>query len=97
MKHDEFRILTDLLRRYETEVPPGVPSTLGLDLAERIVHKINRMINVMPGVVDTQFLQAMESIGYPMLPLQQDLVSVHLYGLRTSKGLIQIPTTAVAA
>lgn len=97
MKHDEFRILTDLLRRYETEVPPGVPSTLGLDLAERIVHKINRMINVMPGVVDTQFLQAMESIGYPMLPLQQDLVSVYLYGLRTSKGLIQIPTTAVAA
>lgn len=97
MKHDEFRILTDLLRRYETEVPPGVPSTLGLDLAERIVHKINRMINIMPGVVDTQFLQAMESIGYPMLPLQQDLVSVHLYGLRTSKGLIQIPTTAVAA
>lgn len=97
MKQDEFRILTDLLRRYETEVPPGVQSTLGVDLVERIVHKINRMINVMPGVVDTQFLQAMESIGYPMLPLQQDLVSVHLYGIRTSKGLIQIPTTAVAA
>lgn len=97
MKQDEFRILTDLLRRYETEVPPGVQSTLGADLVERIVHKINRMINVMPGVVDTQFLQAMESIGYPMLPLQQDLVSVHLYGIRTSKGLIQIPTTAVAA
>lgn len=97
MKQDEFRILTDLLRRYETEVPPGVTSTLGMDLAERIVHKINRMVNVAPGVTDTQFLQAMESIGYPMLPLQQDLVSVHLYGLRTSKGLIQIPTAALAA
>ncbi|QXO10155.1 hypothetical protein pEaSNUABM37_00194 [Erwinia phage pEa_SNUABM_37] len=97
MKQDEFRILTDLLRRYETEVPPGVQTTLGMDLAERIVHKVRNMVNLIPGVPDTQFLHAMEGVGYPLLPLQQDLVSVHLYGINTSKGLIHIPTTAVAA
>lgn len=97
MKPDEFRILTDLLRRYETEVPPGVLTTLGMDLAERIVHKVRGMVSIMPGIPDTQFLQAMEQHGYPLLPLQQDLVSVHLYGINTSKGLIHISTTGVAA
>lgn len=97
MKQEEFRILTDLLRRYETEVPPGVPSTLGLDLAERIVHKVRNLVNIGPGITDMHFLQAMESIGYPMLPLQQDLVSVHLYGIKTSKGILQVPTIGMAA
>lgn len=97
MKQEEFRILTDLLRRYETEVPPGVHSTLGLDLAERIIHKVRNLVNIAPGIADMQFLQSMESIGYPMLPLQQDLVSVHLYGIKTTKGMIQIPTIGVAA
>lgn len=97
MKQDEFRILTDLLRRYETEVPPGVQSTLGMDLVERIVHKTRNLVNLAPGVPDTQFLHEMENIGYPMLPLQQDLVSVHLYGINTSKGIIQIPAIGNAA
>lgn len=97
MKHEEFRILTDLLRRYETEVPPGVTTALGMDLVERIVHKARNLVTVMPGVADVQFLQAMEAIGYPMLPLQQDLVSVHLYGINTTKGYIHIPTTGMAA
>lgn len=97
MKPNEFRILTDLLRRFETEVPPAVRTSLGDELVERIVNKIQRMVNVSPGIADTQFLKAMETIGYSMLPLQQDLVSVHLYGINTTKGMIQIPTMAVAA
>lgn len=97
MEQNEFRILTDLLRRFETEVPAGVQTTLGVDLVDRIVNKAGRMVNTSPGIPDTQFLQAMETIGYPMLPLQQDLVSVHLYGINTTKGLIQISPTAMAA
>lgn len=97
MKDNEFRILTDLLRRYETEVPPGMVTPLGVDLVERIVHKVRNMVSLAPGVADVQFLHAMENIGYPMLPLQQDLVSVHLYGINTSKGFIHVPTTGVAA
>jgi hypothetical protein len=97
MKQEEFRILTDLLRRYETEVPPGVQTTLGLDLSERIIHKVRNMVNIAPGIPDTQFLQEMENIGYPLLPLQQDLVSVYLYGINTTKGLIHIQTIGVAA
>jgi len=97
MKQEEFRILTDLLRRYETEVPPGVATALGLDLVDRIVNKVARMVNVAPGIPDCQFLQCMEMIGYPMLPLQQDLVSVHLYGISTSKGFIHISPMAMVA
>jgi len=39
----------------------------------------------------------MERIGYPLLPLQQDLVSVYLYGLKTTKGMIEIKPMAFAA
>lgn len=95
MVQNEFRILTDLLRRFETEVPANVQSPIGNELIERITHKVCRMARVGPGITDTDFLIAMERIGYPMLPLQQDLVSVHLYGINTSKGLLQIPMNAV--
>lgn len=97
MEQNEFHVLTDLLRRLETEVPAGTRTPLGDELVERIISKVSRMVNVAPGIADTRFLQEMEIIGYPMLPLQQDLVSVHLYGINTTKGMIQIPTTAMVA
>lgn len=97
MDYNEFRILAGLISRYETEVPPGTVSPLSIDLLDRIKHKIAILINTAPGVTDPYFLFEMERIGYPLLPLQQDLVSVYLYGLKTTKGMIEIKPMAFAA
>lgn len=90
----DLNILVGLIRQLELSPLPQDPNNVlreGMaELSDRVIAKIRRHVTDGYGRTNLQFLQAMQSSGFSILNLQQDLVSCHLFGLRTTKGMIEI-------
>lgn len=87
---NELRLLLQLLHTLDND--PGVvfnPShrfTDGQNITvDRIVCKLKKQVQDRDS---NTTLNVMASNGYPLLPLIQDMVSVRLYGVQTTKGII---------
>lgn len=90
----DLNVLVGLIRQLELSPLPYNPTHVlqeGMtELSDRIIAKIRRHVIDKQGYTNLQFVQAMQSSGFSVLSLRQDLVSCHLFGLPTTKGLVEI-------
>ncbi|ANH51649.1 hypothetical protein RAY_184 [Erwinia phage vB_EamM_RAY] len=90
----ELEVLMGLIRQLEHSPLPQNPSNIlqeGMsELGDRIINKIRRHVTGPYGYTNADFVSVMQAHGYSVLPLLQDLVCPTLYGLPTTKGMIQV-------
>jgi hypothetical protein len=90
----ELSILIGLIRQLEYSPLPQNPNNVlqeGMaELSDRIIAKIRRHVSDGQGRTNMHFVQAMQASGFSVLNLQQDLISCHLYGVPTTKGMVEI-------
>lgn len=96
---EDLRIAVTLIHQFENSGIPVSPQTqisAGVyELADRIINRLRRNLTDAEGYNNEMFISMMQSIGYPVLFLVNDLYSCRLFGVQTTKGIIVIPNTTV--
>lgn len=98
-KQNEVSLLLQLLHTLDSDPSIGFnPSHRFIDgqnvTVDRIVCKLKKQVQDR----DSNTMSNLMAInGYPLLPLIQDLVSVRLYGVQTTKGIISFEPSVMYA
>lgn len=97
----DIRILLQLLHTVDNDpsiaANPSHHFRMGEnETVDRIVCKLKKYITDQESQ-SLPVVMTMSNNGYPLLPLIQDMVSVRLYGVQTTKGVIAFEPTVIYA